>query len=76
MKESAAVHVWFDPNSKGVLFDIGMAFALGKPIRLANREELSPTEQKSFQNVLLAIDAAGGTTLEGPCRKAWKCIKR
>lgn len=61
IKSAKSVHVWFDPASQGSLFDIGMAFALEKPIRLINRCMLEKTEKKSFQNVLLALDAAGGS---------------
>lgn len=53
---SNEVHVWFDPNSKGSLFDFGMAFVLNKPIILANKEMLTPTEGKSFINVLFELD--------------------
>ena len=44
------VHVVWDGKSQGVLFDLGMAFALGKrviPILLPE-----PTSGKSFQNMI------------------------
>ncbi len=47
------VHVWWNPASTGSLFDLGIAFALGKDIVLAN--EVTPTEGKSFNNFLLAV---------------------
>lgn len=47
------VHVWWNPSSTGSLFDLGIAFALGKLIVLAN--EVAPTEGKSFNNFLLAV---------------------
>ncbi len=47
------VHVWWNPASTGSLFDLGIAFALGKDIVLVN--EVPPTEGKSFNNFLLAI---------------------
>jgi len=47
------VFVWWNSESKGSIFDLGMSFALRKPIFLANR--VTPTEQKSFENVLLAL---------------------
>lgn len=53
------VHIWFDPISKGSLFDIGMTFAylrsMRKKIVIINREEVKPTSYKSFENVLLAL---------------------
>ena len=60
---SHSVQVWYSPDSKGSLFDLGAAFALRKPIRLLNRidAEVCRTRGKSFVNVLLALDAAGGS---------------
>ncbi len=46
------IHVWWNENSTGSLFDLGMAFALGKPVILANK--VTPTEGKSFNNLLIA----------------------
>lgn len=53
--EADEVHIWFNPASQGSLFDIGIAFALQKKIRLINPEMVAPTEGKSFANVLLAL---------------------
>jgi hypothetical protein len=50
------VHVWWDPCSEGSIFDLGMAFAHRKTIRIANRPEVNRTPGKSFTNFLL--DAA------------------
>ena len=51
------VHVWFDPKSQGSVFDFGMTFALAlfmnKKIVIANPEDVKPTAEKSFQNVLI-----------------------
>lgn len=55
------VHVWYDKNSQGTTFDLGMTFmlveilGLAKKVVLANPEDVAPTEGKSFQNVLLAL---------------------
>lgn len=50
-----------EKKSTGSLFDFGMGFMcyiLGnKKIILANPEEVKPTEKKSFNNVLLALDS-------------------
>jgi nucleoside 2-deoxyribosyltransferase len=52
MADSDAVHVVWDGESQGCLFDLGMAFALGKRvIPLALPE---PTAGKSFQNMVRA----------------------
>jgi hypothetical protein len=56
---SNEIHIWFDSSSEGSLFDTGMTFAflrnLDKKIVLINRDEVSPTPHKSFQNVLLEL---------------------
>ncbi len=35
------VHVFYDPRSSGSIFDLGMAWAMGKPIVLVNPEALA-----------------------------------
>jgi hypothetical protein len=56
------VHIWFDSNSQGSLFDIGMTFAFirerNKKIVLINEKEILPTPHKSFQNLLLELAKA------------------
>lgn len=52
LEAAEEVHVWYNPESQGSLFDLGMAWALRKSIRLIN--DIVPTSQKSFANVLLA----------------------
>ncbi|HTK60431.1 MAG TPA: hypothetical protein VL283_04510 [Candidatus Baltobacteraceae bacterium] len=55
------VHVWYDPASQGSVFDFGMLFMASevigpeKKVVLVNPESVTPTEGKSFQNVLLAL---------------------
>lgn len=46
------IHVIWDGKSQGCLFDLGMAFALGKRIVPLSLPEL--TEGKSFQNMIEA----------------------
>ena len=58
--ESDEVHIFYNPNSTGSLFDIGMAFAFEKPIRLINKVET--TEGKSFANVLNYLNKYGYKT--------------
>lgn len=47
-----AVHLIWDGKSQGVLFDLGMAFALGKKVIVIALPEA--TEGKSFQNMVRA----------------------
>lgn len=46
-----AVHIVWDGKSQGCLFDLGMAFALGKKVIPIHLPE--PTEGKSFQNMVM-----------------------
>lgn len=57
IRRSDEVHIWYSPTSIGSIFDLGMAFALGKKIILANREMLSKTATKSFNNMILELDS-------------------
>lgn len=56
LEKADEVHVWWDPESEGSVFDLGMAFANRKTIRIANRPSVkwAPGE-KSFTNLLLLI---------------------
>ena len=49
------VHVIWDGKSEGCLFDLGMAFALGKTIHVISLPDA--TEGKSFQNMIRAWEA-------------------
>lgn len=56
MLNADEVHVFFDPNSEGSKFDLGMAFICkkadnNKKIILVNKIE--PTREKSFNNFML-----------------------
>jgi hypothetical protein len=51
------IHVYWNSKSTGSLFDFGMAFSLGKPIRLIN--DVKKTPHKSFENVLLELEKCG-----------------
>jgi len=50
--EADEIHVFWSPESRGTLFDLGMAFALRKPLVLANPEDIIPEEGKSFLNMV------------------------
>lgn len=54
------VHIWYDKNSMGSIFDIGMflmfTLAIGfKKFIIINPEDIAPTPHKSFENVVLAL---------------------
>ncbi|MCW1296465.1 MAG: hypothetical protein OH319_02180 [Candidatus Parvarchaeota archaeon] len=55
--EADEVHVYWDDESEGSRFDLGMAFMANKPIILINKDRIKPTPRKSFKNVLLALDS-------------------
>lgn len=46
------VHIFWDKDSKGSLFDLGIAFAFDKPLHIVNLENLEITETKSFTNMI------------------------
>ncbi len=52
IERADVVHVIWDGQSQGCLFDLGIAFALGKPIRVIEIPE--PSDGKSFQNMMRA----------------------
>ena len=47
------VHIFWDKNSTGTLFDLGVAFALSKRLQIINPENVEKTSKKSFANMLL-----------------------
>lgn len=51
---SKEIHIFWDKNSQGSLFDLGMAFALDKPLFIVNKDMGIKTEAKSFSNMILA----------------------
>lgn len=51
------VFIIWDGKSTGSLFDLGMAFALNKPLTVIDAPE--STDHKSFQNMMRAWAAAG-----------------
>ena len=53
IKKADAVHIIWDGVSQGCLFDLGMAFALGK--RIIEIKLPKPTKGKSFQNMVRQI---------------------
>lgn len=60
MFEADEIHIWYDKNSTGSVFDIGMFFMFVrthsfKRFVIINREDIPPTPHKSFENVILAL---------------------
>lgn len=53
IKNSDEVHIFWDKNSQGSLFDLGMAFALEKPLKIVNIDEVEITPTKSFTNMIV-----------------------
>jgi len=49
---SKSVAIYWDENSTGSLFDLGIAFCAGKSIEVVNMDELVETEKKSFTNMI------------------------
>lgn len=49
------VHIFYSPTSRGSIFDLGIAYALGKPIKIANPEEVQRTEKRSIENFILEL---------------------
>lgn len=54
IRKADEVHVAWDGASTGCLFDLGMSFALGKPIHLIPGCFPSSTEGKSFASMVRA----------------------
>ncbi len=52
IRDSDVVLFLWDGKSQGCLFDLGMAFALMKPIRIDERALPPKTDHKSFQNMI------------------------
>ena len=50
INNSDEVHIFYNPTSQGTHFDMGVSFALRKPIKIIENVEL--TEGKSFQRML------------------------
>ena len=54
------IHIWYDKNSMGSIFDIGMFFAFSgtnnfKKFVIINSKDVKPTPRKSFENIILAL---------------------
>jgi nucleoside 2-deoxyribosyltransferase len=52
IRQADEVHIFWDTTSSGTLFDLGVAFALNKPLKIVNIESLEITPDKSFSNMI------------------------
>lgn len=55
IRECDEVHVYWNGNSEGSIFDFGMAFMADKPVVLINNVERLP--HKDFRNVALDLNS-------------------
>ena len=59
MEKADVVYVAWDGESQGVLFDLGMAFAMGKPLAVLTGMMPNMTPGKSFQNLCYGWEESG-----------------
>ena len=50
IKNSDEVHIWYNERSKGTHFDMGMAFALNKKIKIVNKYNYD-LNKKSYKRI-------------------------
>jgi len=58
IEEADQIHVFYNPNSQGTHFDMGMAFAFRKPIKVMENVEYG--EGKSYPRMLAEWESEGG----------------
>lgn len=50
---SETIHIFWDKNSTGSLFDLGMAFMAEKPLIIVDSATMVQTPHKSFENMMI-----------------------
>ena len=50
--QSKEIHIFWDKDSLGTLFDLGMVFALNKNLTIINIDETEETQTKSFSKMI------------------------
>ena len=74
------VHIWYDKSSIGSIFDIGMFFALSrgdfKKFIVINSENIAPTPDKSFENVILALAKEFDNPIADGLKERWAKYKK
>ncbi len=71
------IHIWYDKNSIGSVFDIGMFFAFSgtnnfKKFVIINRNDIKPTSYKSFENVILALAKEFNNPIANGLKEKWE----
>lgn len=56
IRAADVVFVFWDEKSQGSIFDLGVAFGLGKDVRVINPEDVHTTPEKSFANFVMEYD--------------------
>lgn len=51
--ESQSIHIFYDSNSRGTLFDLGMSYYLKKPLVIANKDTVLWNREDFGDNVIL-----------------------
>jgi nucleoside 2-deoxyribosyltransferase len=59
IEEADVIYIAWDGKSKGSLLDLGMAFALRKPLRIITEYMPPKTPSKSIQNMMYAWEEEG-----------------
>jgi nucleoside 2-deoxyribosyltransferase len=74
IKEADEIHIFYDPNSSGSLFDLGMAFALDKKLTLVNIDDIPSTPTKSFSNMIKewSKNSNNNTKKKEECEHKWR----
>jgi len=57
IRNADEIHIYYTSKSEGSKFDFGMLFMAEKPLILINKDKIKRTPHKSFENVLLELDA-------------------
>jgi len=52
IKNADEVHIYWTNKTRGGVFDFGMAFMAGKPLKLVNPKEVERPKYKTFETVL------------------------
>lgn len=63
LRTADEVHVYYDPNSSGSIFDLGAAWILYKPILLVNEKEIAQMAKTGDPWALLLMERVGRSTL-------------
>ena len=71
------IHIWYDKNSMGSIFDIGMFFAFSgtnnfKKFVIINCKDVKPTPRKSFENVILALAKEFNNPISNGLKEKWE----